>query len=80
MLKAPWGHSFATSGLQALHVKIPDVKALEAIHLPPVGYSPYNVKVPYVKAREAIHSMRPFFRQWAQSPSRKALEAIRQWA
>ena len=29
------------------------------------------VKVSCVKAREAIHSMRPFFRQWAQSPSRQ---------
>ena len=37
------------SGLQAL-----DVKALEAIHPPPVGHSPYNVKVSYVKAREAF--------------------------
>ena len=29
--------SFAAGGLQALRVKIPDVKALEAIHLPQVG-------------------------------------------
>ena len=30
-----------------------------------------NVKVSCVKAREAIRSMRPFFRQWAQSPLRQ---------